>query len=315
MHSTFFTENLHQIIETIMKSTKLNLLVLAATTVLGGHVNGALLAYEGFNPAVSSANIVGTGTGSGSGFGSNLWVDSAGDGTITRTNTNTGITAYPSNVTFANPAGGLATNTGNWTDNSVTRNLSTTLDLSSNGSFYLSFLYNDSAANTSAADREATVFLGSTTQRLHVGPSYGDKVAISRSNATNEPFTSAVQKTLSSANFFGQTGSATLFIVAEFQTQTVGNDTINLKAYSFTPGTGSVNLSPLAVSWDVTQSFNGSGTLDQLGIYMEAESGQNPEIDEIRLGQTWMDVTSVPEPSAALLGGLGMLALLRRRRA
>jgi MYXO-CTERM domain-containing protein len=36
--------------------------------------------------------------------------------------------------------------------------------------------------------------------------------------------------------------------------------------------------------------------------------------DELRIGATWNDVTTVPEPRAALLGGLGMLALLRRRR-
>ena len=299
-----------------MKPSIPNPIVLAAALVLTGHAKGALIAFEGFNPAPSSADIVGTGTGTG--FSGN-WVDSAGSGTITRTNSNASITAYPSNVTFAAPAGGVATNTGNFTDNSVTRILSTNLDLGSNGSFYLSFLYNDSAPADNTASREATVFLGSTTQRLHVGLNYGftgqtDSVAITRNNASNEPFTTATQRTMGTTDFFGQTGSASLFIVAEFLTQAVGNDTINLKAYSFTPGTGTVDLSPSAVSWNVTQSFDGSGTLDRLGMYLEAASGQNPEIDEIRLGQTWLDVTSVPEPTAALLGGLGLLALLRRRR-
>jgi MYXO-CTERM domain-containing protein len=32
-------------------------------------------------------------------------------------------------------------------------------------------------------------------------------------------------------------------------------------------------------------------------------------------GDRVFSVTAIPEPSAALLGGLGMLALLRRRRA
>jgi len=36
--------------------------------------------------------------------------------------------------------------------------------------------------------------------------------------------------------------------------------------------------------------------------------------DEIRFGATFADVSPVPEPSAALLGALGVLALLRRRR-
>jgi hypothetical protein len=38
-------------------------------------------------------------------------------------------------------------------------------------------------------------------------------------------------------------------------------------------------------------------------------------MDEIRFGSDYASVVPVPEPSTALLGGLGMLALLRRRRA
>lgn len=37
-------------------------------------------------------------------------------------------------------------------------------------------------------------------------------------------------------------------------------------------------------------------------------------LDEIRFGVSAADVMPIPEPSAALLGGLGLLALLRRRR-
>jgi hypothetical protein len=36
------------------------------------------------------------------------------------------------------------------------------------------------------------------------------------------------------------------------------------------------------------------------------------KLDSIKIGTTYLDV--IPEPSAALLGGLGMLVLLRRRR-
>ena len=43
-------------------------------------------------------------------------------------------------------------------------------------------------------------------------------------------------------------------------------------------------------------------------------NGAATEWDEIRVGATYDDVAPIPEPSAALLGGLGLLALLRRRR-
>lgn len=38
-------------------------------------------------------------------------------------------------------------------------------------------------------------------------------------------------------------------------------------------------------------------------------------IDDIRVGTTWESVSPIPEPSAALLGAIGGLMLLRRRRA
>ena len=44
--------------------------------------------------------------------------------------------------------------------------------------------------------------------------------------------------------------------------------------------------------------------------------GNNDQkFDNLKIGTTMLDVAAIPEPSAALLGGLGMLALLRRRRA
>ena len=45
---------------------------------------------------------------------------------------------------------------------------------------------------------------------------------------------------------------------------------------------------------------------------------QNPDhtyLDEIRVGHTWLDVTTIPEPATLGLLGLGALTLLRRRRA
>jgi hypothetical protein len=45
-----------------------------------------------------------------------------------------------------------------------------------------------------------------------------------------------------------------------------------------------------------------------------AQPSQQGRIDEIRLGTSLNQVINVPEPSTTLLGALGFLALLRRRR-
>ncbi len=46
----------------------------------------------------------------------------------------------------------------------------------------------------------------------------------------------------------------------------------------------------------------------------QRNSGGLHYYDEIRFGASYSDVAPIPEPSAALFGGLGVLALLRRRR-
>ena len=43
-------------------------------------------------------------------------------------------------------------------------------------------------------------------------------------------------------------------------------------------------------------------------------TGSTQTYDEIRFGASFADVSPIPEPTTALLGGLGLLALLRRRR-
>lgn len=83
-----------------------------------------------------------------------------------------------------------------------------------------------------------------------------------------------------------------------------GNDTLTL--WNVTdPTTGLPGSSFATMSADLDQSL-----FDTLAI----ESQQVATIDEIRFGTTLASVGVVPEPSAALLGGLGALLLLRRRR-
>ena len=58
-----------------------------------------------------------------------------------------------------------------------------------------------------------------------------------------------------------------------------------------------------------------AATLSQFDVDYGSLSGGSTMFDEIRLGQTFADVTPVPEPSSLLLAGLAALGLhLKRRR-
>ncbi len=55
------------------------------------------------------------------------------------------------------------------------------------------------------------------------------------------------------------------------------------------------------------------GQLDTI-TFAQRNSGGIQTYDEIRFGASFADVSPIPEPSVALLGALGVLGLLRRRR-
>lgn len=64
------------------------------------------------------------------------------------------------------------------------------------------------------------------------------------------------------------------------------------------------------------QTFSNLNLDGDMGRFVLAADrlGPNVIVDELRFGTQLADVTSIPEPSAALLGGVGALLLLRRRR-
>ena len=101
------------------------------------------------------------------------------------------------------------------------------------------------------------------------------------------------------------------------------NSTLMLVAGRFTWGATSDTLDVYSVGTDLTLTLTSTRTtaanydqtlFDTISIGSKA-SGTNLHLfDEIRFGATMNDVLPIPEPSAALLGGLGFLALFRRRR-
>ena len=95
----------------------------------------------------------------------------------------------------------------------------------------------------------------------------------------------------------------------------------------YTNPTISLYLNPMDLTTQpgtATATFSGGNTndgtnltaLSLLSIKAGATNARSfGYIDEVRFGTTWADVVPpIPEPAPALLGGIGLLALLRRRR-
>lgn len=104
-------------------------------------------------------------------------------------------------------------------------------------------------------------------------------------------------------------GSTTYFIVGEMIWGADGAavDTINL----YRPNTSLVLGSVLATRSVVLNQ----SAFDTLTFANKGDVGAFPiTVDEIRFGDSYASVSPVPEPAAALLGAIGSLILLRRRR-
>jgi len=114
-------------------------------------------------------------------------------------------------------------------------------------------------------------------------------------------------------NFGSAAGSSHLDILIG----TVGSATYNFPSANTPHSTsvfasGVVNNSFLVGgAWaEYTFNFTATATTTRIGIYNSYKTGDT--VHSINVDD--VSVTAVPEPSAALLGGLGLLALLRRRR-
>ena len=116
---------------------------------------------------------------------------------------------------------------------------------------------------------------------------------------------SSVVKETANGTFSADT---TYFMVGKIVTAN-GNDTISLSAYT---GTDVISGTE---TWDITNSADALRTSTLSAVRFNSPTGTNSQFDSLRIGETWADVTGVPEPSTyALLAGFGALALVMMRR-
>jgi hypothetical protein len=198
------------------------------------------------------------------------------------------------------PSSGSRVVTGGTTGNANTsRLLSQTINLSVDGTvMYASALFRKNTANGSTAnDNILLEFVDSSAnRRWGFGiEGTGDKPWLN-ANGSTSPAGPAV------------TAGDTYFIVAKIVSSASGTDSAFLKVY----GTGYNSQVTVAepTTWDATLTETTSAILDRIRIRIDSGNAlaTPAEVDEIRIGNTWLDVVSVPEPSSMTLLGLGLVA-------
>ena len=276
---------------------KLIVVQLLLVTACGHSVKAELTAYEPFNYSLGAlAN--GTAT-TGTGFTGNWLVQGAGASSVA------GLT-YP-NLTVNNNA---------FQQNPNGRDQVGLSSALSSGTVYISWLFNQAGNNGAdynglflPGDGTTSLFAGFTGAWSGTAGNIG-LASIATTSATGTGGTTLAQMPGPDqlVNY-----AATHLMVLEIIFNTSGeNDTINLWVDP-TAGVASPAGNINAPNPSLTFSSYNVGTISGIGFNLQG-GGQNVRFDEVRVGSTYGDVVTVPEPSVFALLGFGALALLFARR-
>lgn len=162
---------------------------------------------------------------------------------------------------------------------------------------------------TGAASAAPTV--GTTAAPLLILTGDGTQFATTYRLGTSKTAT-AVDRQFATQTFGIGPNAETVFVVLRYTFDSVNGDSASL-FLNPTPG----NPVP-AASLTVTAGANLTlGTPAGIKSFFVRNNSVEPDallIDELRIGTTWADVTPVPEPAVAAVAGIGLLALVGRRR-
>ena len=288
-------------------STRLRLFSLASLALASvSSVNAAALIYEPFSQAAGTLN----GKASGTGLSGN-WSSTTGTSGVD--------VVDPPTLTYGDlvNSGGQANvlvSTGNFASVTTTTALATAGLLNDGATLWFSYVFQKTANGGSneqsgfafGTDRVNPAFNGLNMQNS----GFGLGVFTNSSNVSASSWTGGTRTGGGSVSLEALS-SATLVIGKIVWGATAGdNETLTLYTRTLTDF--------------VTEPTTGGGVravagFDQTALntisFGQRNSGGVHTYDEIRFGATYADVSpAVPEPSTALLGALGALALLRRRR-
>lgn len=273
-----------------------NAIVALSGIVLGIVSQAAPLAYEGFDYTIGWVPI-----NNGSHDGGTGWTDAwSGSNTLPKVRPANGSEDSLSYSTLTG-VGGVA-QAGSDTFSILTRKWDSAMN---SGKYYISGMFNyvEGEENGTIGLRVGRDNGSGGVQWSHLfGLENGKGIINDDWYTANNAGNKVITDTALSAG--------THFLVLEFDFD-ASSDTAKLfidpVLSSETPLTADLTLEN--ISW-VSQ-------VDTLGIFWGNDGTGNKQVDEIRIGTTWTDVTTntaVPEPSAAVLSVVALSTLLIRRR-
>jgi hypothetical protein len=304
-----------------------NATVLTLSIALAAGAAHAQLASESFgnNPAENTSINGYQSTTSGYSTGlSGVWSQLNGNGAALKhrsggnwNNAQANLTAIGSGYSLAK--GGYANflECNSWGLERAQVALATSIDLTVDGTFYMSFV-----ASSGNFDYAAQVGLNNGTSELMWGNGYaGGTQGLTARYGAMSGVNGATLKGASSVSPTMSGGYDPVLYVAQLQ-ELGGNMTISMYAYDLQTTTGlptSIAAAGTAL-WSTTLT-GVSGTFNNLELELSGQDGY-PSISNPALGTTWGDVTgnivATPEPSSLALAGMGgimTLMMMFRRRA
>lgn len=253
-----------------------------------GHA--AIIAYDQFS-GYSSGLIAGQGQGSG-------WSGSWSSGATNDSYITTGLTHPLGGVGQSGDAVEIGANTSADGTVNISRALASTI--SAVGTYYFSFLINI----TDNPNNAGLVLADADTDRLYVGSWNG------QGGNTEWRLTKYDGSYVGQNTGINDTAGTTFHLVVRFELKSGSNDVADLFI-------NPANAAALAGASDATVSFADFSQIGNITISRNNSSTADGSfiMDEVLIATQASDVFApIPEPHVALLGGLGALLLLRRKR-
>jgi len=303
--------HLYSPLDELMKTTRFRTVVPFGTFALfillafaPAATYAGLIDADAFDYSGTALNAQNGGTG-----WSGAWFNTA---TTDNSLTNDGVsllypTSFEAPLIAPTPTGSHVKTGGTTGNASSSRLLAQTIPLNVDGTVrYVSALFRKNTANGATAnDNILLEFVDSSANR---------RWGVGIEGAGDKPWLNANGSTTPSSGPAVTVGD-TYFMVAKIVSSGASPDQAFLKVF----GTGYGTQVPFAepTTWDATITTSTGAILDRVRIRIDsANAAATPgEVDEIRIGDTWLDVVSVPEPSSmALVMLAGGFALIGRQR-